>query len=372
MPRTHSPFTLHRLLTRVAHGAVASAFVLAPLACGGAVPEVKSDQEPVLPPGPQREAQALSSPTSENAESGANADAFCLDGSLTEQTYNEETGEFSSLWTCDAGGGIATIANVGQTDPNTGDGGYDQITTFEDGSASTWHFTIDVSDDFLVQAYHGESEGGLESYDGTYTFRDDGDWDVDDIWRMHEGTYTIVGVQSADGEEFDGHETFDDPHTDVDPDWELDYVQNADGTFSQTVHTNGDGFVSDYDYVQNADGSSVYNFVTDMLATDAAPDFEGSYAYNADFSGAGDYVQNFEDGSLLNVHDVIAADGSVLESWTFDDAGTALDVDQEGEIAYAADGSGEGTFTLHSEGGESETCEIHLSADGTQTIDHCE
>jgi hypothetical protein len=296
---------------------------------------------------------------------------FCLDGQLTEESFDEATGQFRNVYDCAAGGGIDSITTEGQQDEN-GDGAYVQTTLLESGASFSWSFTFDTSEDFLVQRYTGVRDDGSESYNGVYSLRDDDNWDVEENWAMREGTYVLTGIQTQDGLAFDGHYVFDDPATGASPDWEMDYVLNRDGSFSQSVETSGEGFTNEYDFVQNVDGSSRYDFSTDLLDSDVEPDFEGSYGYAADGSGEGDYIQNFDDDSLLSVHDVIHADGTVTETWTFDDAATALAIDQEGEIHYGLDGSGTGSFTLHSEGGASQTCAMRIDAAGVQTIEACE
>ncbi len=68
---------------------------------------------------------------------------------------------------------------------------------------------------------------------------------------------------------------------------------------------------------------------------------------------------------------MINVDGSVVESWTFDDETTEQAIDQEGSMTWNAGGSAEGSVTNHVVGGGDQTCAIHVSADGVQTIDEC-
>src|SRR5581483_11085046 len=114
-----------------------------------------------------------------------------------------------------------------------------------------------------------------------------------------------------------------------------------------------------------------YSFQTDLLDTQVSPDYDGSYNYNADFSGSGSYTQHFDDGSTDAVSDVINSDGSVVESWSFDDASTEQSVDQTGQMTWQADGSAEGTVTTHVVGGGEQTCDVHISSSGAQTVDNC-
>ncbi len=342
--------------------------------CNGAVPRVSGHNLVIPDRSPTRQVQALSSPSTDDTESGSgnDAQAYCLDGQAGPST-NDPDGTFTSEWDCAPGGGIASISNAGFSDPNTGDGHYDQTTVFEDGTLNVWHFTFDTSDDFLSTTYTGVSDDGTESYVGTYTYSADhpNQSQMHEEWNLHEGTYVTDGLVSNDGTSFDGTETFDDPATDASPDWSLDEVTNPDGTFSQDVHFAGDGFVSDYTYAVDAAGAADYSFATDLTDTDANPDYDGAYHYAADGSGEGGYRQLFDDGSTDDVHDVINADGSVDESWSFDDVATEQSVDQEGSMHWNVDGSADGTVTNHIVDGGDQTCEVHIDADGSQTVDNC-
>ncbi len=360
---------MHRSIPRPSH-LITLALLAAPLACTNAVPTVKHARDPVLPQGPQRVAQALSEPSSSDSDATDGVREYCLNGALTEQTYDPATGAFVTRWQCAAGGGIASVVTQGTQD-QSGDGAYDQISTSENGNVLVWHFTVDSSDDLATQVYDGVRDDNSEDSHIVYVIDAAGDYDLNETWHMRDGVYTTQGLSSADGLSFDGVQTFDDPDTDVSPDWTDDLVSSPDGSYVQDVHFEGDGFSSDYSYAVAVDGTSVYTFTTDTFGNAVDVDFEGSYAYNADFSGAGSYDQHFEDGSLMRVNDVIHSDGSTLESWSFDDANTDLAVDQQGELLFAVDGSAQGSFTTFVEGGAGQTCEVHVAPNGTQTIDHC-
>src|SRR4029077_10751805 len=92
---------------------------------------------------PSRQVQALDSPSTEDASSGsgngADANASCQGGHAGTQTNNPD-GSFDNIWLCDSGG-IVQIENVGTSDAS-GNGQYDQISTFADGTTSTYHFTF--------------------------------------------------------------------------------------------------------------------------------------------------------------------------------------------------------------------------------------
>lgn len=338
-------------------------------ACEGAIPSV-SGKEIILPSrSPNKRVQALEAPSVDDA-ADANAESFCLgDGVQTREEFNED-GSFVTEFTCEAGGGIQSFRNEGTIDPLTGDGEYDQVTVYEDGSDSVYHFVLDTLDDGS-QVYDGSSEDGSTTSHSIYAPLEDGSSLVNESWSTPDGDYLIDGQYLADGA-WDGTTTFDDPATDANPDYVVDELRAADGTSIQDVSTVGEGFTSDYTYSVDVDGSSRYDFSTDLTDTLVSPDFDGTYLYAADGSGTGSYLENFDDGSSMLVSDEIRSDGSVLESWSFDDISTEAAVDQEGAIDFAVDGSGEGSVTTHVIGGDSQTCQVHISADGVATIDNCE
>jgi hypothetical protein len=323
---------------------------------------------------PSRAVQALDSPSTSDASSGSGdgsqASAYCKGGHAGSETSNPD-GSFDNLWLCD-GGGITQIENKGQQDPTTGDGAYDQITTYADGSTQTWHFTISYDASTQSSVYNGQSQDGSETYTGTYTAipNDTTHSHMHEVWNLAAGTYVDDGVVGNDGS-FVGTETFDDPNTAASPDWSANMTTNADGSFSQDVVYNGAGFTSDYTYSVAVDGHADYSFKTDLTDTSVNPDYQGSYTYQADGSGQGSYTQNFDDGSTDLVSDTIHADGTTDETWKFDDASTAINPDQTGAMTWHPDGSGEGTVTTFVVGGGQQTCDVHIASNGSQTVDNC-
>ena len=336
-------------------------------ACEAAVPRVNG-QEFVLPSrAPNKIAQALAAPSTSDADADVNANAYCAGGGVQTRNESDIDGSFVTEMSCEPGGGIASFRNVGVIDPDTGIGAYDQTTIYEDGSESVYSFVVRSIDAF-TQEYDGTNASGTRTSHSVYAL--DGDETVvDETWNTAEGTYVISGRFLADGS-WHGSTTFDDPATTRSPDYNYDEVRGADGTSSQVVHFENDDYSSDYTYSVHLDGSSDYDFATDLNDTLVAPDFEGGYGYNADGSGEGGYTQTFADGSLMLVTDVIRADGSQRESWSFNDSSTAQDIDQEGVIELAVDGSGEGTVTTFVLGGSTQTCQVHIVA-GVSTIDNC-
>jgi len=338
-------------------------------ACEGAIPSV-SGKEIILPSrSPNKRVQALEAPSA-TATDEANANAFCLGGGVQTRNEFNEDGSFVTEFTCEPGGGIQSFRNEGTVDPVTGDGAYDQVTVFEDGSESVYHLLLDTLEDGS-QVYDGSSEDGSTTSHSVYVRLADGGSQVNESWSTPDGDYLIDGQHLGDGS-WDGTTVFDDPATEASPDYVVDEVRGADGTSIQDVSSAGAGFTSDYTYSVDADGSSRYDFSNDFTDTLVNPDFNGTYRYATDGSGSGSYTQHFDDGSSMLVSDEIRSDGSLLQSWSFDDIGTEAAVDQEGAIEFASDGSGEGSVTTHVAGGASQTCQVHISADGVATIDNCE
>jgi hypothetical protein len=341
-------------------------------ACEGAIPTV-AGQEIILPSrSPTKRVQAMEAPSVDDAgaEGDAHAESFCQGGGvLTREAYNPD-GSFVTEYTCEAGGGIQSFRHEGTIDPLTGDGAYDQVTVYEDGTDSRYHFVLDTLDDGS-QVYEGTSEDGSTTSHIVYVPLEDGSDQANETWSTPDGDYLIEGIYFTDGS---WHRTtiFDDPATAANPDYVVDEIRSADGSSIQDVSTLGDGYTSDYTYRVNVDGSSRYDFSTDLTETLVNPDFDGTYQYAADLSGSGSYVQHFDDGSSMLVTDEIRSDGSLRESWSFDDISTEAPIDQEGTIDFAVDGSGEGTVTTHVVGGEAQTCQVHISADGVSIVDACE
>lgn len=337
-------------------------------ACEGAIPRVDG-KEIVLPSRtPNKSVQALEAPSTDNAD--ANANSFCLGGGVQTRNEFNDDGSFVTEFSCEPGGGMASFRNEGTIDPNTGDGTYDQVLVYEDGSEYAYHFVVDTLEDGVTQIYDGVDDAGTRSSHSTYVYNEDGSSQVEETWTTPEGNYTIEGTYLADGA-WEGTTIFDDPATPQSPDYNYEELRGADGTSSQVVHLNSEGSSTDYNYSVNIDGSSRYDFTTDLDDTLVDPDFEGAYHYAADGSGEGSYTEAFDDGSSMIVTDVIRSDGTAQESWSFDDISTDQPVDQEGVLEFAADGSAEGTVTTHVLAGESQTCRLRI-VDGVSEVDQCE
>jgi hypothetical protein len=343
--------------------------------CEGATPQISDDKvlpDLVLPQsGLQKSGSAktllLSADDAATSDAEHEGPAECLAWITVEESYDEVTGAFVYRYSCPEGGDIASSSTVG-VDDFMGNGSYTYTLVLRDGTEIVWEYTYVLGADGISQIYDASSNEG-ETYHGVRTYLANDDVMVDEVWGLLEGEYSLQGVYAPDGR-FNGTSIFDDPNTAASPDYTLVHQENVDGSFSQSVDGIFDGWLSQYTYALSADGTVDYAFLSDDLATLATPDFVGAYHYDIDGSGHGAYTQNLDDGSTIDVSDVFDATGVVTESWAFDDAATALAVDQEGVIVYQTDGTGVGTVTFHFDDSESVTCAVSVTAEGS-TLD-CE
>ena len=374
---TQSPKSL-RTSSWTSVGLVTALFTV-PLigACEGSTPQLS--EESVLPDlvlpqaGLQKSGSAkalllTADDAATSDEESEEEESECLEWVTVEESFDEETGAFAYHYSCAEGGDIATSSTIG-VDDFQGNGSYTYTLVLRDGTEIIWEYVYVLGDDGISQVFDATSNEG-ETYHGVRTYLDDDNTMVDETWGLIEGSYILQGTYDEEGR-FNGTSIFDDPNTEASPDYTLEHAENADGSFSQSVDGVFEGWLSQYTYALNADGTVDYDFLSDDLATIASPDFVGVYHYNADGSGDGAYTQNLDDGSLIDVVDLFDAAGVVTESWTFDDAATALAVDQEGEIVYQPDGTGVGTVTFHFDDAESLTCAVTVSGEDESTLD-CE
>ncbi len=283
-------------------------------------------------------------------------------------SYDPATGNFEYLNTCAEGGDLASSHTVGHSD-EMGNGNYTQTYTMRDGSVIVWTFVYTLGEDQISQVYTGSSSDGTQ-LNAVYRYPAEGITEVDEHYVLADGgTSDSVGTYDAQGR-FTGTSSYDDPATPESPDTHLTQVENDEGLRQDYTYLYDNWNVT-YNAFYPAAGGLAYNFRSDDRATIALPDFDGEYSYLPDGSGLGSYIQKFDDGSTLNVEHVINTDGSYTESWVFHDATTAVDPDQEGHVNYPACGAGTGSLTTRVDGGDPETCDLHVEMDGATTVDNC-
>lgn len=339
-------------------------------ACGGAVPQ--TDQSELVIPDVEvaRSASARSLPLSNGGEGASEEEeeySECGEYITIEESYDEETGDFRYEYECaDDGGDVERTITEGNDD-GAGNGYYTSKYIMRDGSEEVWTVEYRLLEDGATQETTGTNNFG-ESYVVLRTYQADGSALAEEVYTYNEATYTLSGVYDAEGR-FSGDYIVDLNSTpDINPDYTMVHIENADGSMSQSYDGVDEfGNIGHYDYSVSATGDVEYSFTNDSPATLVTPDIEGDYSYIADGSGEGGYLQRYDDDSLMTVEDIINADGSVIESWVFDDGATPQDVDQEGIMTYNVDGSGSGTVTTFVESGDSQTCDITIDVDGTTT-----
>jgi hypothetical protein len=337
-------------------------------ACDNAIPQVNNPGSTDIRVTPaKRQAKGVPTSSQSSLTSSSSSTGACESWVTVKEQYDETTGKFEYDYSCAKGGDIASISTVGQTDLTDGSGGYTTTYLMRDGSQVVWTATYTV-DAMGVQTLHSTSSQG-EQLDATYEYYADGSTKAHETYTLKDGIYVYDGVYEADGR-FNGTVTFDDPNTPEKPDYTVVQTQTADGVTQQdTVQLAGTWTVKSH-ATYRADGSVDYTFESDDSNTKVGPDVTGAYSYDATGAGKGSYTEFFDDGSRVVVNDVIAADGTYVESWQFIDADPAVAVDQDGSIKYAADGSGKGTITDHLTTGDA-TCDITVGADGSSSITNC-
>ncbi len=359
-------------MTRPLIALCALAAVVAATGCDDGVPTVRFADDPVVPGlDVHRGPATLSSPLTVATNGGERQDdeGACEQWDIVAETFDQSTGRFSGEYVCPSGGDIASYT-VDGVDNLDGTGHYTQTRQLRDGREVVWEFVFTYSYDGADQSFTGTSSLG-EYFWGDYRYEQNGDEHIDEEWRLVEGTYRNRGVLRTDGL-FIGTRAFDDPDTEVSPDWMIALEIDDDGAYVQTVDHTQNGIHRDYTYVVKPDGTAVYVFENDLVDSLANPDFVGEYIYNPDGSGAGSYLQRFDDGSTNLVEDVFLTGGGLIESWTFDDAATERATDQTGELVYdLAARVAEGFVVWVMDDGAERRCALSVNGDGVTTIADC-
>jgi hypothetical protein len=286
-----------------------------------------------------------------------------------EETYDEATGEFRYQYDCPVGGDIASSVTVGKDD-GQGNGHYTTTYLMRDGSAEVWESDYTVGADGASQHVDSTSDDG-QTLSGDYQFGTGGITWAHEVWTGAEGTSVSDYVTTPDGTST-GTSVFDDPSTEVSPDWTSEFTYGADGSYTTTSTGTYEQWAVVTTVIGQPDGSVEYLYTYDDPSTAVSPDFEGQASLKADGSGEGDWMGSYDDGSVSSGFDVYAVDGTVHETWTWDDPATTPSPDQEGSTTYQPDGSAAGTVTEHAADGSSATCPFTMSAVGEVTWGECE
>jgi len=341
------------------------------LACDGQIPRVRGlgAVVPNLSPPTEVSARHIPADDTKSLEEGEDDLDSCTEWVTERDSYNRWSGQYEQVYRCVEGGDIETIHVLG-TRLDASSGHYRRIYTLRTGERIIWNYEyFPDPDDPEMMIYSGSSNLG-EQFDAAYRELDHGATFAREVWILEEGRYEVEGVFEADNR-FNGTVAFDDPDTEVSPDWHLVNIEEADGSLMQLLSGTLDGWRIEESLLIDADGAVVYDYTNDDLLTAAAPDYEGGYRFTASGDGSGGYLQHLDDGSRVEVTQQIMGSGAYDETWRFRDALTERPIDQEGELSYDEAGNGVGTITTYVVGGYAETCDLTISAEGSTVIDNC-
>jgi len=303
------------------------------------------------------------------AGDGSGQPRSCVAWVTVEESYDAATGEFRYQYDCPEGGDIASIVTVGNDD-GQGAGHYTTTYQMRDGSTQVWEADYATGADGTSQHVDSASNDG-QTLVGDYQYGPGGITIAHEVWTGAEGT-SVTDYTTTPGGAYSGSSVFDDPSTEASPDWTTEFSYEADGTYTYTSTGTWEQWAVVTEVVGQPDGSEAYVYSYDDPATAVLPDYEGQAALAADGTGEGTWTGLADDGSVSTGHDVYAADGSVFETWTWDDPATAQAPDQEGETTYHVDGTATGTVTEHAADGSSVTCPFSMTADEAVTWGECE
>ncbi|MBN2362013.1 MAG: hypothetical protein JXR83_21355 [Deltaproteobacteria bacterium] len=341
------------------------------VACDGGVPDVRDFglAVPSLNPIGGASIRRIPSIDAKSLEDGSESSGPCTQWVTEVDTYNRFSGDFERLERCVSGGEIETIHTVGEMDLDDS-GHYTTTYLYRDGHQVIWQFSYQPDPEAPnTTVYTGASDAG-DSFSGEYRDVGGGATYASESWSLAEGNYQVDGIYERDNR-FNGTVTFDDPATPQNPDWIVNNRADLDGTVTQLATTYLDHWQLNETVTLALEGSYSYSFGYDNTLTEVDPDYRGSYWFDGLGAGSGGYTQFHDDGSTLKVEQDIASDGSYDQRWWYDDASTEQPVDQEGAVHYNSDGSGSGTILTHVVGGDAETCDIEIAADGSSSIDNC-
>ncbi|MFH1810220.1 MAG: hypothetical protein ABIJ09_15850 [Pseudomonadota bacterium] len=302
------------------------------------------------------------------AEGEAQSDS-CQEWSTDYEHYTDATGAFEVAYSCAEGGEVARVLTQG-VDNGDGSGHYSTVYQLRNGSEVTWEFNFrpDPVEPGATVYTGSSSQGG--GFEGEYRELANGLTELREVYAYPDHVFVVEGLSDDEGR-FNGSVSYDDLGTEISPDWTLVQVEQHDGTIQQTIDSTTDGWGVREKLTALPDGSLRYEFRYDDLGTEVFPDYQGQYDFSPAGTGQGDYTQNYADGSTLTVHQDIEYSGAYRETWVFDDELTAQPKEQEGELHYDLGGHATGTITTYVVGGSAETCDLEVFTDGSTIIDNC-
>lgn len=359
--------------------------LLAPLACAllfGCADDAVSDivSVPVRPPEPTP-VTAFRSTLGEAAftltyignliQDDGTVDAVFPDGSTLEGFVDVDTGDFELLLELPAGYFLVSVRDEGRF---LLDGGYivgaeyREDYTYIDSTEARW--AIDFTLDQSMELNAKDVDRGTRVYcfmrflQDRITFAE--------TWDLDNGYHEDISTTYRDVDPYVSQDWVrDESATAVSPDraGSLDFAEDGSGVGRLDWYYDH-GITSLYEIVQEADGDATATLVYEDPATTVSPDGDGTYAFEQDNSGSGDYVERYDDGSEFVSVESYGYDGSENETFEFDDAATSWAPDVDGSSFTGSDGSGNGAWSRYDAGGVTETCEYEFDTSGTiQQID---
>jgi hypothetical protein len=301
----------------------------------------------------------------------------------TGNEERSENGEFEILWTCDEGGNGATSREVGRYHEA---GGKDSVHTFfdRDGNVTETQTTVTTFPSEGARITRMDSSLGawyLVSYerqdDGSFLAREESTFDTQVknggrllfVGTLIENVMTSPGVFKTRRL---GVETSDDLQTEASPDWRSEtFLLNGD-EISQHV-LSGSPWSGIGNNVERQDGSISSHFVFERAHQEGEPDYRITWGWD-DFDAplVLEHRWTHDDGSSLVQTQgyAFSANNVWTERWVWDDAATSQFPDQVGDLVWN-NCDATGTMTTYVSGGDAETCDVQIGADGAAAVSNC-
>jgi len=243
---------------------------------------------------------------------------------------------------------------------------YAETFFYADSSIRSWDDQFTLSGPTLhLHAYEHGRDVTVVSDTTMNSFRVDFVETWDKPSTFHEDVQTS-SYTTGTGEALHQSWYRDDLATDVSPDRSANFTLYSDGSGSgQLTWFYDHGIYYAYDISLASDGSQDETVVFEDPGTQVSPDGSGTFHFNANLSGTGDYTERYDDGSRMHLLETFATTGSEVVDYTFDDAATAFTPDLDGHQDIHSDGSGSGDWNVHDATGISETCTYDFDTTGS-------
>ena len=299
-------------------------------------------------------------------ESDGSVNAFFSDGSHLTGFVDVQTGEFDLLLELPNGYYLVEVSDIGRFDL---DGGYIVGASYREeyryisGAEARWDVEFDFQGNGMDLDARDVDRDTRVHCDGRFF---SGRILLDETWDLENGYHEDISTVYQNVDPYVEQDWVRDEHaTAVGPDRSGHFEFAEDGSGEGRFEWYYDhGITSVYEILYEADGDATATLVYEDPGTAVSPDGEGSYAFEQDYSGTGQYTERYDDGSVLTADDVYYSNDSFDETFAFDDASTTWSPDADGESQTAADGSGTGVWRRYDADGVAETCEYEYDSAG--------